>query len=300
MPNNRLELPVIKTGAQSSTAPEFEKIAILGLGLIGGSIAIAARSTWPTGLVIGVDEKSVLEQAMVLSAIDVASDDPVVIAEADLVILAAPVRVNIRLLGELAQNLPGNAVVTDVSSTKRVITEASKNLPGRLRFVGGHPLGGAPRGGIEHARPDLFQKRPWIFTPTDDTDQESVEKLQKFVTALGAEPFTLSPSEHDRVLAFLSHVPQLTASVLMHIVGEAVGDSGLSLSGRGLADTTRLATSPASIWRDICLTNTDEVREALDVLISELELLREDLSTGDDLVRIFESAGKWRRLLAQK
>jgi len=295
-----LELPIIHADAQSSAPPEFEKIAIFGLGLIGGSIAIAARNTWPAGLVIGVDEKSVLEQAMVLNAIDVASDDPVVIAEADLVILAAPVRVNIRLLEELPQNVSANAVITDVSSTKRMIVDASLSLPARLKFVGGHPLGGAPRGGIEHARPDLFQERPWIFTPTDDTDLVSLEKLQRFVTGLGAKPHTLSPSEHDRLLACLSHLPQLAASALMHVVGEAVGDHGLSLTGRGLADTTRLATSPASIWRDICLTNTDEVKEALDTFIAELESLRNDLASGDDLVRIFDSAGKWRKILAQK
>jgi prephenate dehydrogenase len=109
--------------------------------------------------------KDVLEKAMVLHAIDVAAEDPVVMAEADLVILAAPVEQNINMLAELDQHVTTPAVVTDVGSTKRTTVEAARALPSRFTFVGGHPLGGAPRGGIEHARPDLFEKRPWLFTP---------------------------------------------------------------------------------------------------------------------------------------
>ena len=132
---------------------------------IGGSIAIAARQIWPDGLVIGVDRKDVLERAMVLHAVDVAADDPVVLAEADLVILAAPIQQNLALLRELPDCITGSAVITDTGSTKREIVEAAKALPERFTFIGGHPLGGAARSGIDHARPDLFTGRPWLFTP---------------------------------------------------------------------------------------------------------------------------------------
>ena len=300
MADTRRTLPVIQPSEASSEPPVFEKIAILGLGLIGGSLALAARRTWPRGLVIGVDDKAVLEQAMVLHAIDVAADDPVVIAEADVVVLAAPVRANISLLEELADHVTGSAVVTDVSSTKREIVAAAQRLPERLPFVGGHPFAGAPRGGIAHARPDLFTGRPWLFTPADDRHAEELERLQRFVSAIGAVPRVLSPPAHDRLLAFLSHLPQLTASALMHVVGTEASGDGLALTGRGLADTTRLASSPASIWQDICATNRDEVAAALDALIVELQALRDDLGSGETLERVFASAEEWRRVLVAR
>lgn len=300
MSDTRRTLPVIQPSEASSEPPVFEKVAILGLGLIGGSLALAARRTWPRGLVIGVDDKAILEQAMVLHAIDVAADDPVVIAEADIVVLAAPVRANIALLDELADHVTGSAVVTDVSSTKREIVAAAQRLPERLPFIGGHPFAGAPRGGIAHARPDLFTGRPWLFTPADDRHGEALDRLQRFVSAIGAIPRTLPPAAHDRLLAFLSHLPQLTASALMHVVGSEAGADGLALTGRGLADTTRLASSPASIWRDICATNRDEVTAALDALIGELRALRDDLDSGDTLERVFESARRWRHELVAR
>lgn len=300
MSNTRRTLPVIQASEAASEPPVFDKIAILGLGLIGGSLALAARRAWPRGLVIGVDEKAVLEQAMVLQAIDIAADDPVVIAEADVVVLAAPVRANIALLDELADHVTGSAVVTDVGSTKREIVAAARRLPARLTFIGGHPFAGAPRGGIAHARPDLFAGRPWLFTPADDRHGDALDRLQRFVTAIGAVPRVLPPAAHDRLLAFLSHLPQLTASALMHVVGTAAGEDGLALTGRGLADTTRLASSPASIWRDICATNQDEVAAALDALILELQGLRDDLGSGDALGRTFDSAEEWRRRLVAR
>jgi len=296
-----MDLPVIQPGElkrRTAQAPVFQNVGIVGLGLIGGSIAMAAREIWPTSLVIGVDNKDVLETAMRLHAIDVAADDPVVLAEADLVILAAPVRQNIELLRTLDENVRPPAVVTDVGSTKRVMVEAARTLPPRFRFVGGHPLGGAARGGLENARSDLFAGRPWLLTPTEERDAgDAIEKLSSFVRGLGAEPRLMDVATHDRLLAFLSHLPQLTASALMDVVGEAVGQDGLALSGKGLADTTRLASSPADIWKDIAATNADEIGSALDALIAVLQALRRDLLEGDKLVEVFNDATRWRRTL---
>jgi prephenate dehydrogenase len=293
-------LPVIQSGQGSGVPPIFEKVAIVGLGLVGGSIALATRKNWPAGLVIGVDEKDVLEKAMRRHAIDVAADDPVVIAEADLVVLAAPVRQNVELLAELGEHIHGSAVVTDVSSTKRAVVEAARILPPRLTFVGGHPLAGAPRGGIDYARADLFSGRPWLFTPVNDSSGDALDRLSRFVTAFGAKVHMMSADDHDKLLASLSHVPQIVASTLMSIVGDAAGEKGLALAGRGLADTTRLASSPATIWRDICATNTDEIGAALDRLIAELRTLRSELESEEALDRVFESAGRWRAVLAAK
>ena len=295
-----MELPVIQPGQlnrREAQPPVFQKIGIVGLGLIGGSVALAAREIWPTSLVIGVDNKDVLETAMRLHAIDVAADDPIVLAEADLVILAAPVRQNIELLGELDENVHQAAVVTDTGSTKRAVVEAARALPARFSFIGGHPLGGGAKGGLEHARPDLFVGRPWLLTPSTEAG-DAVEKLSAFVRALGAVPRVLDVATHDRVMAFLSHVPQLTASALMHVVGEAVGPEGLVLAGRGLADTTRLASSPPEIWRDIAATNADEIGPALDALIALLQDLRRDLPKGDRLADVFTAAAVWRRALS--
>lgn len=302
-----MELPVIQPGElnrRPAQTPIFQKVGIVGLGLIGGSIALAARQIWPASLVIGVDNKDVLETAMRLHAIDVAADDPYILAEADLVILAAPVRQNIELLRDLDDNVMQPAVITDVGSTKRAIVEAARALPPKFTFIGGHPLGGAAQSGLEFARPDLFNGRPWLLTPSeslsrrsDGTPGDAVEKLSAFVTGLGAEPRLLDIATHDRLLAFLSHLPQLTASALMTVVGAAVGAQGLGLSGRGLADTTRLASSPPEIWRDITATNADEIGPALDALIAVLQDLRRDLPKGDRLHEVFADAARWRSTL---
>jgi prephenate dehydrogenase len=291
-------LPVIQPSRRPEGQPPiFEKIGIVGLGLIGGSIALAARELWPSALVIAVDNKDVLEIAMRRHAIDVAADDLIVLAEADLVVLAAPARQNIALLEALDDNVRQPAVITDTSSTKREIVRAARTLPARFTFVGGHPLGGAARGGLEHARSDLFRGRPWLLTPTGDGAGHAIEKLSAFVRAVGAEPRLLGVEAHDRLLAFLSHLPQLTASALMQVVGDAVGHEGLALSGRGLADTTRLASSPADIWKDIAATNADEIGPALDALIAVLQELRRDLADGDHLTEIFATANRWRDTL---
>ena len=291
---------MLQPGRPPGQPPVFQRVGIVGLGLIGGSIALAARQIWPDGLVIGVDRKDVLERAMVLHAVDVAADDPVVLAEADLVILAAPIRQNLDVLRELPQHVAGRAVVTDTGSTKREMADAAKSLPERLTFIGGHPLGGAARGGIEHARPDMFTGRPWLFTPAGADDMEAFDKLRSFAIGLGAVPQIVSPADHDRLLAFISHLPQLTVSALMHVVGEAAGIQGVALSGRGLQDTTRLASSPADIWKEVCATNADEIGAALDALMAVLQQLRGDLETGTSIDEVFASANRWRDALVSK
>src|ERR671931_487024 len=221
------QIPLVQPGRQNAQPPVFAKVGIVGLGLIGGSVALRARELWPTSLVIAVDNKDVLETAMRLHAIDVAADDLFVLAEADIVILAAPVKQNIALLEGLDEYVRQPAVVTDTGSTKREIVAAARALPPRFTFIGGQPLAGAARGGLEHARPDLFAGRPWLLTPADGAREsglgDPLEKLFAYIRALGAEPRTLTPDAHDRLLAYLSHLPQLTASALMRVVGDAVG-----------------------------------------------------------------------------
>jgi prephenate dehydrogenase len=290
---------VLPMASNEAVPPVFQHVAIVGLGLIGGSIALAARQRWPSALVIGVDRGPVLEQAVTRHAVDVAAEDLMIASEADLVILAAPVRANVEILAALPRYLHGQTVVTDVGSTKRATVDAAAGLPPRLRFVGGHPLAGAARGGIEFARADLFERRPWLLVPGEAAGEE-VARLTAFVEGLGARPMTLdSAAAHDHLLAFLSHLPQLAASALMKAIGEGAGEETLALAGKGLLDTTRLASSPASIWRDICATNGDEIGAALDALIATLTDLRQGLDSAEAVDAVFAPAAAWRERLVR-
>jgi prephenate dehydrogenase len=282
------------------TPPVFERIAIVGLGLVGGSLALAAREAWPSGLVIGVDRNDVLEQAMVRHAIDVAAEDLMIVSEADLVVLAAPVQQNLAILAELPGRLSHAAIVTDVGSAKRAIVEAGRTLPPDLTFIGGHPLAGSARQGIAFARPDLFRGRPWLFTPDAGAPPDALARLFAFVRALGAVPSAFpSAAQHDHLLAYLSHLPQLVASALMETVGDVAGEEGLALAGRGLADTTRLASSPGDVWRELCAANADEIGQALDRLVDRLRQLRADLPDGRVLTDVFANANRWRERLTK-
>ncbi len=284
----------------SSEVP-FPSIAIVGLGLIGGSIALGIRERWPESRVFGVDTEPVLAHALGSGAIERGVVSVDALPRVSLIILAAPVRQNIELLQQiggggrvLSDPADRQTTVTDVGGTKRDIVAAARTLPTTTTFVGGHPLGGGERGGFAFARPDLFAGRPWIFTPDGHASTGAVKRLSRFVTGLGAKPSILSAEEHDRVMAFVSHLPQLVASALMDTVGSAAHSDGLGMAGRGLVDTTRLASSPADVWRDICLTNADSIGEALDCFIVRLTQLRGDLRRGDEVEAIFAAAAKWR------
>jgi prephenate dehydrogenase len=275
----------------------FERVAIVGFGLIGASIGLAARARLPSIRLIAVDRKAVIESALRRRVADVGGDDLGLAAQADLIVLAAPVLANIRILAELQTHVSGSAVVTDVGSTKRQVAAAAEALPARLSFVGGHPLAGAAVGGVEAARPDLFAGRPWILASTDAGSPATL-RLSSFIQTLGARVHLMTPEAHDEVVAYLSHLPQLTASALMQLVGERTGIDGLALAGRGLSDTTRLASSPVDIWRDIAATNTDNIGRAVDELVEILLRLKGHArGAGDPLGTTFESAAHWKRVL---
>jgi prephenate dehydrogenase len=273
-----------------STDPPFQTIAIVGLGLIGGSIAFAARKAWPSVHITGIDRPAIVDEAMARRAIHAAGRDVSAVAGASLVMLAAPVRQNLQLLAEVAPHVNDAAVVTDVGGTKRAIVEAARAVEERFTFVGGHPLGGGARGGFEFATAGIFSRRPWIFTPSDHTPANATSRLFNFARGLGAVPTTMSAADHDRLLAYVSHLPQLAVSALMEVVGAAATEKGLAQAGQGLVDSTRLASSPASVWRDICAT----LGEALDQLIARLTELRADLTRGEALDAVFGEAARWR------
>ena len=278
----------------SADSPVFPRIAIVGLGLIGGSIAFGARRAWPSTHVTAIDREPVLREALSRRAIDATANDLSAVADADLIVLAAPVRQNITLLRRVADHVSASAVITDVGGTKRTIVAAARTLSTPVTFVGGHPLGGGARGGFEFATASLFSRRPWIFTPHDASGAAAVDRLSRFVTGLGAVPATLDAAEHDRLMSLISHLPQLAATALMEVVGRAATAGGLRMAGQGLVDTTRLASSPADVWRDICVTNADEIDEALGLLIERLSEMRSDLRRAEMIDAVFDDAARWR------
>jgi prephenate dehydrogenase len=283
--------------AGNQSAAPFQRIAIVGFGLIGASMALAVRRLWPSVLIVAIDRRDVIETAMRMHAADVGGDDLVMAADAQLIVLAAPVLANVRILSELPDYVPGEATVTDVGSTKRDVVAAARALPPRLSFIGGHPLAGAAVGGVGAARPDLFAERPWILTPTEDTRGTSREGVSSLIEALGARVHVMTPDAHDTLVGYLSHLPQLAASALMQLVGERAGHDGLALAGRGLRDTTRLAASPADIWRDITASNQDNIARAIDELVEILQRLRPPSDDPGALERTFDSAAHWKRVL---
>jgi prephenate dehydrogenase len=279
------------------SADVFQRITIVGIGLIGGSVALAVRQAWPGCRLVGVDRAAVVETAIRLGVVDEGGDDLKLADDSELILLAAPVRQNIQVLRDLASRTRGSAIVTDVGSTKRATLDAARHLPARLPFVGGHPLAGAATGGVETARADLFRDRPWILTPVADGHAVAHDRVSRFVSALGAIPRAMEPIAHDRLMAYLSHLPQLTVSALMHVVGTHAGKDGLSLAGTGLRDTTRLASSPASTWRDVTATNVDAIGAAIDDLTAALQRLKADLTVGQQLQDVFASAASWKQTL---
>jgi prephenate dehydrogenase len=257
----------------------FRRVAVVGVGLLGGSIVKAVLRRWPSVEIIQIEAGDSAQKA----------------ARADLVVLAAPVLANVTRLTELPQHINGDTLVTDVSSTKRVIVAAAGAVPG-LTFIGGHPMAGSARGGAAHAQTDLFDGHPWILTPAAG-HTTGLPRLEEFVVGLGGVPHVMTPELHDRFVGAVSHLPQLSASALMHVVGKLAGDAGLELAGRGLHDSTRLAASPAGIWKDVAATNHDVLRDALNALIATLTEMRDGLDRGDAIDNVFASARRWRDTL---
>jgi prephenate dehydrogenase len=281
--------------ASSPADPPFRSIAIVGLGLIGGSIALAVRERWPAMRVVGVDSPPVLAHALGSGAVDRAVDSLTAIGDADLVLLATPVHQIIELLPAIPSHQP--LIVTDVGGTKRTIVDAARTLPEAVTFVGGHPLGGGERGGFAFARPDLFAGRPWILTPDGSRSADATARLSAFVSGFGARPTIMTADAHDELMAYVSHLPQLTASALMAAAGKGAGAEGLRAAGKGLLDTTRLASSPADVWRDVCATNADAIGNALDDLIATLTEVRSGLQRGEVVDALFADATRWRNEL---
>src|SRR5262245_27299646 len=228
--------------------PPFDRVAIWGVGLLGGSLGLALRRRFPGTHVRGLGrDPARLESARTLGAVDDFATEPVrALRDRALVVLATPIEHILASLGGIAELLSPGTVVTDVGSTKRAICErAEQRLPHGIAFIGGHPLAGKEVGGIEQADAALFEGAPWVLCPRPDS-AAPLARLRAMVEALGARPIELDPEQHDRRVAWISHLPQLLSTALALAVDGAAEDSeGLHrLAGTGFRDMVRLAGSP--------------------------------------------------------
>ena len=244
----------------------FARVSILGSGLIGGSIGLGLRAAGRATEVVGHDvEPEALDQGLEAGAFTAVTPDPgEAVDGADLVVLAAPVDASAELARQIRGRLLPEAVVTDVGSAKAGVVVACEALLGP-RFVGGHPMAGSERHGIAAAEEDLFQDAWWILTPTETTSSAAYRKASSLATALGARPVALEPSDHDRLLARLSHLPQIAASALVTAtVASEDKESLLGLAAGGFRDVTRIAASRPELWVTILRANREAVLEALE------------------------------------
>ena len=271
-------------------------LGIVGLGLVGGSIAAAARTAWPNMRVLGVDRPELSAAVRIRDWIHEGRSREVDLAdEADLIVLATPIaaiEASVVALGRAGTR----AVVTDVGSTKRSVLRAAEGA-GHLGFVGGHPLAGAETSGLAAARADLFDGRPWCIVPGPHANEEHVGLVEAFVTGVGALPVRTDAETHDRVMACVSHLPQLVAVALMNAAGRMAGEPGLAMSGRALAEMTRLASSPFGLWSGILESNADYVDEALEAFRAELDAVGAEETRGRQVGQAFDRAAAYRETL---
>lgn len=277
------------------------KVSILGVGLLGGSIGLAAKAAINNVKITGYGHRSsTLQRALEIGAIDRAVEDLAeAVRDADLVILCTPVGIFDRLIGEMKEVLKAGAVITDVGSTKRSVVKAAEaQLARNTHFVGSHPMAGSEKRGVEYARADLFQGALCILTPSSETNEEALEAVGSFWKKLGMRTTILSPQEHDRLLAEVSHLPHALAAALVTLQSEGA----LGLAGKGFLDTTRIAGGDGGLWRDILLDNRDNVLGSIASLkerLAELErLLRGDKR--EELAAWLDRAAKRREALMQR
>jgi prephenate dehydrogenase len=261
-------------------APEGDqvKIAVLGVGLIGGSIGLAARAGGHVVAGAGRDPGR-LARAREVGAIDEAAGTiEAALAGAEACFCCAPVGALPEQISAALAAAPAGCVVSDVGSIKAEIVESAPDE----RFVGGHPIAGAETAGVEHARADLFEGAVWYLTPTESSEGILYERLHRLIASFGARPIAIDPGAHDRLLATVSHLPHVLANALVaQAAGTADGEGGFPRIGPSFRDATRVAGANSSIWTDIYLANATAIAAEIDATVARLETAAELLRTGD-------------------
>lgn len=271
----------------------WSTVTIAGVGLIGGSFALALRNAGFTGKIIGVSSPHTIQAAIERGVIDAGLPLAEAAAESDVVYLAQPIERIIAMLEEVDAAVRPGTLITDAGSTKLEIVERASKVVQRGRFAGGHPMAGKEARGVEAADAQLFRGRPYVLTSPDPV-------LEEWIGKIGARLVRLDAAEHDRLAAVVSHVPQLISTALAATIG--MEPSARLVAGPASHDLTRLALSPYDIWRDIFATNAGEIDAALGRFIANLEELRSALRCGSeadfsDLKEQFERAGEAARAI---
>lgn len=275
-----------------SSSSQFDTLVVVGVGLLGGSVALAARQRGIVRRVIGVGRTAArLEQSRDAGLLDDISTDLVAAAsQADLLIFATPVNLIVAGVREVAPACRPGTLITDVGSTKAHLCQTlSTGLPSSASFIGSHPLAGSEKQGWEHSRADLFEGRVCVVTPTETSRRDEVARLAVFWQAIGMTVVEMSPDAHDRALAQTSHVPHVVASAL----ARTLLDENRLLAATGFADTTRIAAGDPNVWVPILLDNRDAVLHSLDDFSSQIAAFRDALARGDaDQIRHLWEQGR--------
>jgi prephenate dehydrogenase len=280
----------------------FKQVTIIGTGLIGGSLGLALKKRRLAGRIVGCDRAPVLARARDCGAIESGTANPAdAVRGSDLVVLATPVLAILDLIGRLGPALSPRTLVTDVGSTKAQITRHAAKSFGRTaaqRFLAGHPMAGKEQAGVDYADADLFEGSAWLFTPLPRQNVHAglCGEFVHCVEKLGARVATLDPADHDRFCAWISHLPQMISTALTATLVDEFGEDAplLDIGGRALRELTRISGSPYSMWRDIAITNRDNLARAMLKLEQRLAHIRENLDT-KQLADEFERAHRLRK-----
>ena len=270
----------------------METVAIFGVGLIGGSFALALRKAGYSGRIVGVSSPDTIRRALDLGVIDAGASPKEAAQAADLIYLAQPILHIVEMLPDLNPWVRPEALVTDAGSTKSTIVERASALS-RCQFLGGHPMAGREKRGVESAEADLFEGRPYVLTPRAETELQTPPALDfiNWIKKIGANTVILSPEEHDRIVAYASHLPQLASTALAALL-ETRGEPQSGVFGPALIDSTRLALSSFDIWGDILATNREAIRTALRGYIAQLEIFY-DVLDAEPMREHFRKAAKF-------
>jgi prephenate dehydrogenase len=280
----------------------IQQITIVGTGLIGGSVGLALRANGFAGAIVGHDRPAVLETAQRRQAIDRGEPDlGRAIDGSDVILFATPVGCILSQFEAIAPLLPAQALIADAGSTKHQFVERARMIYGseaHTRVLPGHPMAGKEHSGIEHADAGLFRGAAWLITPIepDDAITERQREWLNLLASIGARLITLDAERHDRLCAWVSHLPQMIATALATVLRDELGDDEAvnQIGGRALREMTRIAHSPYSMWRDIALTNSQNIEEVMLRFEQQLTYLRENLR-GPALRELFESANRFGR-----
>ena len=268
----------------AGTSDQQPLIAVLGVGLIGGSIGLAARHRLGSEVVGFEPDGRNAERAIELGALDrVAGSIEEAVAAAEVIFCAAPVAAMPDLVAAALDSSPADAVVTDVGSTKQALVAALAGGPGADRFIGGHPLAGAETAGVEGARQDLFEGARWYLTPTERSQGVLFDRLHGVLSGIGARPMAIDAGDHDREMAAISHLPHVLANALASAAAGSIGSEGERRPevGRSFRDATRVAGANPVIWADIFSSNSEAVAEEIDDVVARLEAAAELIRSGD-------------------